>query len=1087
MDINDITDFLPKYPNINQYNQDILNPYNEDFYENIYKKKELYDERLDSEENFPDKVGELMKHQKIIARFFSSYTPYDSILLVHAMGTGKSCSAIGAIETIKNQDTGFKRAYYFAKGSALIDNFKQEIAFKCTDGRYIPADYSELTKGQQVARLNKSIDTFYSFDTFDKFAKKIKGMSIENIRKNYNNSIIVIDEVHNLRLKKDKKGLNIYDEFWKFLHAIQGCKIMLLSGTPMKDEVTEIASIMNLILPADEQLVTENDFLKTYFNTINTDKPPVLHRENAVSWNVYQPKLEMEQFLKEKLKGRVSFLTTMPSKVTKIMEGSHKGSLRHFNVVENMMSPFQTEAYNRAYQQDVGTDKTGIYDQCRQASLFVFPDGTWGSVGFKKYIKSKKRGLSISDDGIKKQLSSFSMQPALKDALDAPTVEEKLNKLREFSTIYHASIVNILNAQRDGKCVFVFNRFVEGSGLILFGLILELFGFTKGSSTIGEHSESPRYVVLTDKTISSGQIKNVIQRFNRPDNAQGKIINVIIGSSILKEGFSFQNIQVEEIQNPWFNYSEIAQAIARGYRLGSHRYLVGLGVNPQLRVYQRVAVPDPAFMQPPVSIDLYMYELSERKDISIKSVERMIKEASFDCALTFNRNRLYDAIDGDRECEYLDCDYECDGIPMENIDSLNPEELDYSTFQLYYSTPNINAIMEEIISLYKYVFSIDLNTFYGYFNTYTKFDIVSALYIMINKNIPVKNKYGIVSYIKESNNIFFLIDSLSVIGGFLTDYYTENPTITIDTNFYQVFDAIYQTKLPQIVEKMCASTDPDFIKKLVLELPVELHEYLLESSILARKMNKTTNVKFRDVILDYFKSFYREINGIWVSWYLYEDRGIIKCLKSNNKWEDCTDTYKTTILNLQKEKKRDLESNPYGYYGLYNPEGGHFCIRDVSKPIPEKKHKVTTGRVCNTFDAKDLYNLAINKLNIPIPANINVREWLPSLINNNRKYAKIATKDINNPRILWTHVVSRMKGIADVGASGGIVDEQGRPMYTLQTVSRMDPEKIHQIIYWGSKMRKPLCAELLEWFRKENLLQEDYQCGTTGGKVKKDT
>ena len=38
--INDIVDFLPKYPNINNYVNDVLNPY-ENFYESIFLKKEF--------------------------------------------------------------------------------------------------------------------------------------------------------------------------------------------------------------------------------------------------------------------------------------------------------------------------------------------------------------------------------------------------------------------------------------------------------------------------------------------------------------------------------------------------------------------------------------------------------------------------------------------------------------------------------------------------------------------------------------------------------------------------------------------------------------------------------------------------------------------------------------------------------------------------------------------------------------------------------------------------------------------------------------------------------------------------------------
>ena len=84
--INDITDFLPKYPNVNNTDINFLNPYEEDFYTSIFKKKEFYDEKLERTENLPEEKGDLLKHQKIISRFMSSHTPYDRLLLVHSMG-----------------------------------------------------------------------------------------------------------------------------------------------------------------------------------------------------------------------------------------------------------------------------------------------------------------------------------------------------------------------------------------------------------------------------------------------------------------------------------------------------------------------------------------------------------------------------------------------------------------------------------------------------------------------------------------------------------------------------------------------------------------------------------------------------------------------------------------------------------------------------------------------------------------------------------------------------------------------------------------------------------------------------------------
>ena len=89
----EIVDFLPKYPNIDNKDEDILNPYEIGFYESIFKKKEFYEERIKPNEieTVPDEKGVLMKHQKIIARFLSSNTMYNSLLLVHMMGTGKTC------------------------------------------------------------------------------------------------------------------------------------------------------------------------------------------------------------------------------------------------------------------------------------------------------------------------------------------------------------------------------------------------------------------------------------------------------------------------------------------------------------------------------------------------------------------------------------------------------------------------------------------------------------------------------------------------------------------------------------------------------------------------------------------------------------------------------------------------------------------------------------------------------------------------------------------------------------------------------------------------------------------------------------
>ena len=108
----DISDFLPIYPEIDQGNVTI---YDVPFNQAIYNKKEFYELKLQSTEARPEK-GELTRHQKVISRFMSTYTPYDSLLLFHAMGTGKTCSALGAAEQIKSENNGIKKVIVLAKG-----------------------------------------------------------------------------------------------------------------------------------------------------------------------------------------------------------------------------------------------------------------------------------------------------------------------------------------------------------------------------------------------------------------------------------------------------------------------------------------------------------------------------------------------------------------------------------------------------------------------------------------------------------------------------------------------------------------------------------------------------------------------------------------------------------------------------------------------------------------------------------------------------------------------------------------------------------------------------------------------------------
>src|SRR5206468_203845 len=90
--------------------------------------------------------------------------------------SGKTCMVIKIVEQIRSEGV-MLGALYLAKGEALVNNFVNELIFKCTDGRYKPKDYDDLTALEKVHRQNKLIGEFYTLNTFETFAGEISKIS----------------------------------------------------------------------------------------------------------------------------------------------------------------------------------------------------------------------------------------------------------------------------------------------------------------------------------------------------------------------------------------------------------------------------------------------------------------------------------------------------------------------------------------------------------------------------------------------------------------------------------------------------------------------------------------------------------------------------------------------------------------------------------------------------------------------------------------------------------------------------------------------------------------------------------------------
>lgn len=168
-------------------------------------------------------------YQLFLRDYMQNASPYRGILLYHGLGSGKSCSAITIAENLKSEKNIVCIMPASLKGN-FIGGPKEGLLF-CGDPIY-----------QTNPKLIYEKYTFISSNASN---------TLQQLGKiDLDNHVIIIDEAHNLvsrmvgGLRGDnKQGRGIYE---KLMNA-KNCKIIALSGTPVVNDVYEVAILMNVL------------------------------------------------------------------------------------------------------------------------------------------------------------------------------------------------------------------------------------------------------------------------------------------------------------------------------------------------------------------------------------------------------------------------------------------------------------------------------------------------------------------------------------------------------------------------------------------------------------------------------------------------------------------------------------------------------------------------------------------------------------------------------------------------------------------------------------------------------------------------
>jgi hypothetical protein len=263
-----------------------------DFSLKIARHEEFYDSRYDGKvhdiRQYSDKMCnasfELMPHQIFVKNFLSLQTPYNSLLLYHGLGSGKTCSAIGIAEETRSymKQVGIKQRILVVAGPNVQDNFRMQLfderKLREIDGVWNiqsclgnsllrevnPTSLKNVPKDKVVAQIRNMIHNNYVFMGYIELANYIKKktfvdestgyseeerkkIEIKHIRHVFNNRLIIIDEVHNIRLSQDNPDGKIAQMLMKVAKYSSNMRLLLLSATPMYNSNEEIIWLTNLM------------------------------------------------------------------------------------------------------------------------------------------------------------------------------------------------------------------------------------------------------------------------------------------------------------------------------------------------------------------------------------------------------------------------------------------------------------------------------------------------------------------------------------------------------------------------------------------------------------------------------------------------------------------------------------------------------------------------------------------------------------------------------------------------------------------------------------------------------------------------
>ena len=629
-------------------------------------------------------------HQQFIQTFFAEEYPFQSLLLYHGLGTGKTCTSLFTYDSLFTMSEDWN-VYIIIKKS-LEKTWKNAF------------DTCLRNNSQKIIANIK----FVSYDAYN-VGEKFDQYLVEANSKNRN--LFVIDEVHNFvsraannllyaKYKKRTPTLSVYRKIQNLLKSNSRNRILAITATPAINEPYELCILFNLLKPG---IFPENytEFNDTFVNPKGGIIP------------------ERYGTFQRRVLDLVSFV--MPSDPNAFAQKIE------FQPIRVPMSEYQQKFYLKyqkiekerkrwAGETERGEGTFNIFT--RQACNFIFPDiddkinansrrapGTKFNSAIigelsnadKKRILKEEITFNFFDGGLsglsKKQLKSLKlnekMMKAFVDALDKywdnlnkNTDHTVLGDLQTFDLYYqkHSNLPEYdrvakfidsgkiksktvlsmlmcsrkmlhitLQCRQSPGIAIVYSSWVRGEGLQIFSLYLHHLQITPGSlDPSGNPPDgSVRYLRFTgDLSIDKRNQAQVI--VNDSSNLKGTRVKILLISAAGSEGIDIMNCRQVHLMEPYWHEVRMQQVIGRGIRRNSHLLLPKNERN--VTVFRYLSTVNVMID----TLDQMIHESSKIKHRNVSDFLGAIREAAIDCQLFQKANALHPDIESYRCFDFSD-------------------------------------------------------------------------------------------------------------------------------------------------------------------------------------------------------------------------------------------------------------------------------------------------------------------------------------------------------------------------------------------------------------------------------------------------